>query len=129
MLNRMPRTCGVCAPDRPGAPGAGVRTPGLVDLARPVPPRPAALPRSSEALGRIADNIQRSQEALGRRLSIENPSHYLQLQGHDWDEIDFLAELVRRTGCGLLLDVNNVHVSAHNLGFDATDYLHSRPTP
>ena len=84
-------------------------------------------PRSSEALGRIADNIQRSQEALGRRLSIENPSHYLQLQGHDWDEIDFLAELVRRTGCGLLLDVNNVHVSAHNLGFDATDYLQRFP--
>jgi hypothetical protein len=49
------------------------------------------------------------------------------LQGHDWDEIDFLAELVRRTGCGLLLDVNNVHVSAHNLGFDATDYLHRFP--
>lgn len=84
-------------------------------------------PRSNEALGRIADNIQRSQDALGRCLSIENPSHYLHLQGHDWDEIDFLAELVRRTGCGLLLDVNNVHVSAHNLGFDACDYLQRFP--
>ncbi|MBA6066402.1 MNIO family bufferin maturase [Pseudomonas mosselii] len=80
-------------------------------------------PRSDEALARIADNIQRTQDALGCRISIENPSHYLHLQGHDLDEIDFLAELVRRTGCGLLLDVNNVYVSAHNLGFDAADYL------
>lgn len=80
-------------------------------------------PRSDEALARIADNIQRTQDALGCRISIENPSHYLHLQGHDLDEIDFFAELVRRTDCGLLLDVNNVYVSAHNLGFDAADYL------
>jgi hypothetical protein len=80
-------------------------------------------PRSDEALARIADNIQRTQDALGCRISIENPSHYLHLQGHDREEIDFLTELVRRTGCGLLLDVNNVYVSAHNLGFDAADYL------
>ncbi|WP_431196958.1 MNIO family bufferin maturase [Pseudomonas entomophila] len=80
-------------------------------------------PRSHEALARISTNIQRTQEALGRAISIENPSHYLHLDGHDWDEIDFLGELVRRTGCGLLLDVNNVHVSAHNLGFSAQDYL------
>ncbi|MEN5305618.1 DUF692 domain-containing protein [Pseudomonas sp. TWI628] len=84
-------------------------------------------PRSSEALARISRNIQRSQEALGRRISIENPSHYLQLDGHEWDEIDFLAELARRTGCGLLLDVNNVYVSAHNLGFSASDYLDRFP--
>ncbi|CAK16030.1 DUF692 domain-containing protein [Pseudomonas entomophila] len=80
-------------------------------------------PRCHEALVRISANIQRTQEALGRPISIENPSHYLHLDGHDWDEIDFLGELVRRTGCGLLLDVNNVHVSAHNLGFSAQDYL------
>lgn len=64
---------------------------------------------------------------MGRRISIENPSHYLQLQGHDWDEIDFLDELTRRTGCGLLLDINNVYVSAHNLGFSATAYLDRFP--
>ncbi|CAI3804644.1 hypothetical protein GLGCALEP_03677 [Pseudomonas sp. MM221] len=80
-------------------------------------------PRSGEALLRISDNVQRTQEALGRSISLENPSHYLPMEGHDWDEIDFLGELVRRTGCGLLLDVNNVHVSAHNLGFDAAAYL------
>ncbi|ADR58724.1 DUF692 domain-containing protein [Pseudomonas putida] len=84
-------------------------------------------PRSNEALRRIAENIQRCQEVLGRRISIENPSHYLQLQGHDWDEIDFLDELTRRTGCGLLLDINNVYVSAHNLGFSATAYLDRFP--
>ncbi|HEN8735388.1 TPA: DUF692 domain-containing protein [Pseudomonas putida] len=84
-------------------------------------------PRSNEALQRIAENIQRCQEVLGRRISIENPSHYLQLQGHDWDEIDFLDELTRRTGCGLLLDINNVYVSAHNLGFSATAYLDRFP--
>lgn len=84
-------------------------------------------PRSSEALTRISDNILRTQDALGRSIALENPSHYLQLQGHDWDEIDFLDELVRRTRCTLLLDVNNVHVSAHNLGFDAAAYLDRFP--
>ena len=64
--------------------------------------------RSHAALARIADNIARTQDALARRIAIENPSHYLRIEGHDWDEIDFLRELSRRTGCGLLLDVNNV---------------------
>lgn len=80
-------------------------------------------PRSNEALHRVAANIDRSQSALGRRIAIENPSHYLRIDGHEWDEIGFLNELVRRTGCGLLLDVNNVHVSSRNLGFDAATYL------
>jgi len=84
-------------------------------------------PRSSAALRRIASNIDRTQAALGRRIAIENPSHYLPIDGHDWDEIDFLAELVQRTGCGLLLDVNNVHVSARNLGFDAAAWLDRFP--
>ncbi|KHL74937.1 hypothetical protein PpSQ1_07815 [Pseudomonas putida] len=84
-------------------------------------------PRSHEALARISDNILRTQDAVGRCIAIENPSHYLQLQGHDLDEIEFLGELVRRTGCTLLLDINNVHVSAHNLGFNAQDYLDRFP--
>ncbi len=84
-------------------------------------------PRDSEALRRIANNIDRTQTALGRRIAIENPSHYLQIEGHEWDEIEFLAELVERTGCGLLLDVNNVHVSACNLGFDAAAWLDRFP--
>ncbi len=84
-------------------------------------------PRSDEALVRIADNIGRTQDALGRRIAIENPSHYLKLSGHDWDEIDFLYALTKRTGCGLLLDVNNVQVSARNLGFDAQGYIDRFP--
>ncbi|PRA58654.1 hypothetical protein CQ065_23335 [Pseudomonas sp. MYb187] len=84
-------------------------------------------PRNDEALARIIDNIQRSQDAIGRQIAIENPSHYLRLEGHDWDEIDFLTELTQRSGCALLLDVNNVHVSAHNLGFDADAFIDRFP--
>jgi uncharacterized protein (UPF0276 family) len=82
-------------------------------------------PRTHEALARVADNIGRTQDALGRTIAIENPTHYLPLPGHDWSEPDFLTELVRRTGCSLLLDVNNLYLSAHNLG-EATD-LHAYP--
>jgi uncharacterized protein len=80
-------------------------------------------PRTTEALQRIACRIHRVQDALGRSIAIENPSHYLRLQGHEWDEIDFLQELAARTGCTLLLDVNNVYVSAMNLGFDAQAWI------
>ena len=84
-------------------------------------------PRSQKALLRVSANIDAVQSALGRTIAIENPSHYLQLAGHDYDEIDFLGELVRRTGCGLLLDVNNVQVSAHNLGYCPQGYLDRVP--
>jgi uncharacterized protein (UPF0276 family) len=84
-------------------------------------------PRTDEALDRIAANIQRMQDVLQRRIAIENPSHYLKMTGHAWGEIEFLAELARRTGCGLLLDVNNVHVSAHNLGYSANAYIDAFP--
>lgn len=84
-------------------------------------------PRTQASLQRIADNIARAQDVLQRDIAIENPTHYLHIDGHDWAETDFLAELVRRTGCALLLDVNNVHVSANNLGFSALDYLDAFP--
>ncbi|WP_395685559.1 DUF692 domain-containing protein [Caenimonas koreensis] len=84
-------------------------------------------PRSNEALRRIVLNIDQTQSALGRTVAIENPSHYLRIDGHEWDEIEFLQELVRRTGCSLLLDVNNVFVSSRNLGFDAFAYLDRFP--
>jgi hypothetical protein len=83
--------------------------------------------RTHEALRQTAENIERVQDALQRRIAIENPSHYLHLQGHDWDEPDFLLELVRRTGCGLLVDVNNLFVSAHNIGTDPLDTLDRLP--
>jgi uncharacterized protein (UPF0276 family) len=84
-------------------------------------------PRTRAALERITDNVCRAQDALQRRIAIENPSHYLNMDGHDWDETGFLAELARRTGCGLLLDVNNVYVGARNLGYSAEAYLDAFP--
>ena len=84
-------------------------------------------PRTTEALGIIARNIDIAQSALGRQILVENPSLYMQLEGHEWPESLFLAELVKRTGCGLLIDVNNVFVSANNLGFDPISYLDALP--
>lgn len=85
------------------------------------------VPRTSEALQRIAENIDTTQVFLKRRILIENPSHYLRIASHDYDEIDFLTQLCRRTGCGVLLDVNNIYVSANNLGFDAAGYIDAFP--
>ncbi|MGA0025313.1 MAG: DUF692 domain-containing protein, partial [Burkholderiales bacterium] len=84
-------------------------------------------PRTTEALTRIAANISRTQDVLQRRIAVENPSHYLQLESHAWGEIDFLRELARRSGCGLLLDVNNVYVSSRNIGCSAEDYIDAFP--
>ena len=84
-------------------------------------------PRTHAALARIADNIGRMQDALGRQVLIENPSLYLPLTGHDLDEVDFLKALVAKAGCGLLVDVNNVFVSASNLGYSAEAYLDALP--
>jgi uncharacterized protein (UPF0276 family) len=83
-------------------------------------------PRTNAALARIAGNISRAQDVLQRSIAIENPAHYLRMD-HAWDEIDFLAELAHRTGCSLLLDVNNVCVSACNLGYSAARYLDAFP--
>lgn len=76
------------------------------------------VPRTQESLSVLCAHIGAVQDALGRRIAIENPSHYLALPEHSWDEVDFLGELVMRSGCALLLDANNVFVSSHNLGFD-----------
>jgi uncharacterized protein (UPF0276 family) len=84
-------------------------------------------PRTRAALVHIAANIGRMQDALARPVLIENPSLYMPLKGHELSETEFLAELVRRAGCGLLVDVNNVAVSAHNLGYSAAAYLDALP--
>lgn len=84
------------------------------------------MPRNTASLRRCADNIGRMQDALGRRVLIENPTHYLALH-HEWSETSFLAELAARTGCGLLIDVNNVVVGAHNIGFDPQRWLADIP--
>jgi len=84
-------------------------------------------PRTREALARICTNIAIVQDWLRRPLLIENPSHYVRIEGHEYDEIDFLREIARTSGCGLLLDVNNVYVGARNLGYDAAAYLDAFP--
>jgi uncharacterized protein (UPF0276 family) len=84
-------------------------------------------PRSRAAMDRIVSNVGRTQDALGRAILIENPSLYLALKGHEMGEVEFLSELARRSGCGLLVDVNNVYVSANNLGFCAEAYLDAVP--
>jgi len=85
------------------------------------------LPYTSESLAAVVRNVDHAQHALGRRMLVENPSRYAGIAGCEIPETAFLAELVRRTGCGLLLDVNNVHVSAVNLGLDAQAYLDAFP--
>src|ERR671939_1166073 len=86
------------------------------------------VPYNAESLTRIADHIDEVQTALGRRMLLENPSTYIAFEATTMAEVEFLAELVRRTGCGLLLDVSNVHVSAVNHGHDPFVYLDSFPT-
>lgn len=80
-----------------------------------------------EALALVVRNVDQVQSALGRPLLIENLSAYVALEGASMSEAEFLAQLVSRTGCGLLLDVNNVYVSAHNLGFDADEFIAGLP--
>jgi uncharacterized protein len=84
-------------------------------------------PRTLEALLRVCRNVDIVQHALGRQILIENPSLYIALEGHDFAEAEFLRQLSRRTGCRLLIDVNNVWVSARNLGFNPYDYLDALP--
>jgi hypothetical protein len=74
------------------------------------------LPYTDESLSIVSENIERTQQALGRRLLIENPSAYLQFKHSTIAEPEFLVQLVRRTGCGILFDVNNAYVSCCNLG-------------
>jgi uncharacterized protein len=81
------------------------------------------LPYTEEALDVVVRNVQRLQDRLGRQVSIENPSCYLGFTHSTMSEPEFLSEVARRSGCGLLLDVNNIHVTAHNLRLDARDWL------
>jgi uncharacterized protein (UPF0276 family) len=84
------------------------------------------LPYTQEALGVVCANIQHAQDTLGRSMLIENPSSYVSFPG-DMTEWEFLDAICSRTGCGLLLDVNNIYVSASNHGFDAETYLSGVP--
>jgi len=85
------------------------------------------LPWTDEALDIVCANIQRAQDTLGRAMLFENPSSYLAFADASMPEWEFIARMCERTGCGLLLDVNNVYVSAANHGFDPFAYLDGIP--
>ncbi|MCB1400719.1 MAG: DUF692 domain-containing protein, partial [Rhodobacteraceae bacterium] len=85
------------------------------------------LPYTGETLDIVCDHIDRVQEVLGRRMLLENPASYVLFEQSDIAETAFLAEVVRRTGCGLLLDINNVFVSCVNHRTDPRAYLADFP--
>lgn len=85
------------------------------------------LPYTEEALRVVCDNLDVAQNALGRAILLENPSSYLEFPENEMGEAEFLAEVSRRSACYLLLDVNNVYVSAQNHGFDADAYIDALP--
>jgi len=85
------------------------------------------LPLTEESLSHTASRVDAVQDFLGRPLIVENPSTYLEFSASRMPEWEFLARLCEETGCGLLLDVNNVHVSAFNHGFDPLAYIDAVP--
>jgi uncharacterized protein (UPF0276 family) len=85
------------------------------------------LPYTEEALRQVSRNISRTQEALGRQILIENVSSYLQFKDSSMTEWEFVAAVAAEAGCGILLDINNIYVAAHNHGFDANRYLQAIP--
>ncbi len=85
------------------------------------------LPFTEEALAHVAERVERVQERLGRQILLENVSSYVAFKDSTMSEWEFLAELARRADCGILLDVNNIYVSARNHGFDPYQYLAGVP--
>ncbi|WP_208349947.1 DUF692 domain-containing protein [Pseudaestuariivita rosea] len=85
------------------------------------------VPYNDATLNRVVDHINQVQDALGRRMLLENPSTYLAFEETTMSEVDYLAQIVQRTGCGLLLDVNNVFVSATNQQTDPISYINDFP--
>jgi hypothetical protein len=85
------------------------------------------LPYTEEALRVVCAHVEETQDTLGRQILVENPSSYLQFAHSTIPEWEFMAAIAGRTGCGLLLDINNVYVSASNHGFDMHAYLDAMP--
>ena len=85
------------------------------------------LPYTTESLVRVANHIDEVQDTLGTQMLLENPSTYLAFEASTWFEADFIGEIVRRTGCALLLDVNNVYVSSINQQWDPFAYIDAYP--
>ncbi len=86
------------------------------------------IPYTKELLGRVSDRLKHLQDVLGRRFMLENPSAYVAYAKNDMSEQEFLASLVENSGCGILLDLNNLYVNQMNLGTDPIDYLRTIPS-
>jgi uncharacterized protein (UPF0276 family) len=85
------------------------------------------VPYTAATLQRVCEHIDQTQSHLKRRMLLENPASYVEFSESSMDEAEFLTQVLRRTGCGLLLDVNNAFVSSVNHGRDAYDYIASLP--
>jgi uncharacterized protein (UPF0276 family) len=85
------------------------------------------LPYTKETLQHVCDHVNETQTFLGRRMLLENPSTYIQFEGSTFSEIEFISQISERTGCGLLLDVNNVFVTCKNHNVDANAYIDAFP--
>ena len=85
------------------------------------------LPYTDDTLDQVVEHIDQVQSAVGRQMLLENPATYVNFKSSDMTEIDFIKEIVARTGCGLLLDVNNVYVGGTNHNYSPTDYLAKFP--
>jgi hypothetical protein len=96
--------------------GGGMRAPDLLPI-----------PYTEEALAVFCQNVARVQEMLGREILVENPSSYAAFAESSIPEWEFITQVAERTGCGLLLDINNIHVSSHNHGWKAEEYLMAIP--
>jgi uncharacterized protein (UPF0276 family) len=86
------------------------------------------LPFTEEALDLVTDHVREVQDTLGRQYLVENPSSYVAFQASTMSETEFLGALVTKTGCGLLCDVSNIRLSAHNMGYDARAYIDGLPS-
>ncbi len=84
------------------------------------------LPRTRDAMQRLVDGVNHFQEGIGRQILLENPSNYLPVIS-EMDEADFLVSIAKQTGCGLLVDVNNIYISSQNCDIDATEYIRAIP--
>ena len=85
------------------------------------------IPYNRVSLDRVCGHVEQVQDRIGRAILLENPSNYVEFESSEYTEASFLSEVSRRSGCGLLLDINNVYVSAHNQGYDANTYLDEFP--
>lgn len=83
------------------------------------------LPYTEETLARLVRNVDQTQQYFGRSILVENPSTYIAFKDNEMSEYDFMNALCEKTGCSMLLDINNIYVQSHNHGLDPIEYIHA----